>query len=186
MRRPKDPEAYEAAHPLGRAAAVIDVEKYRNERARPLPGQVTSLDEWAAKAPKKKKGLRSAARQDVASSIAEADQMRAASDFTAARPRHFVGLYALFHNHVYGVAPSELSGKTWTAACLMAARILDREFGKDIDRFVSFIAWTWRREKRAHVRASGERRRLGWRLQFSPTLVTDYRVELARERERAG
>lgn len=159
--------------------SLFPKELYEEQPAR----GVTSLDEWASKAPKRKKGLRSAPRSDVASSIAEADQMRGANDFTAARPRHFVGLYSLFHNHVYGVVPGELTGKAWTAACLMAARILDREFAGDLNRFVSFIAWTWRREKRAHARATGDRRRMGWRLQFSPSLVTDYRVELARDRD---
>lgn len=197
MRRPKNPEAWLAKKLTRALASTGDITKDPNFKAalseslfpkelyeeKPSSG-VTSLDEWAAKAPRKKKGLRSAPRSDVDASLAEADQMRAANDFTGARPRHLVALYALFHKHVYGVHPGELAGKAWTAACLMAARILDREFSGDVQRIVSFIAWTWRREKRAHIRTTaGDRRRMGWRLQFSPSLVTDYRVELARDRQ---
>lgn len=203
MRRPKNPDAWRGAHPFGRGVpsrfvkelaaqpSLFDEPKVKAALSEPLfptltadtSSRVTSLDEFAARAPKKKKGLRSAARSEVDDSLEEADRMREGNDFTKARPRHFVALYALFHKHVYGVHSGELIGKTWTAACLMAARILDREFAGDVDRFVSFIAWSWRREKRAHARSDGDRRRMGWRLQFSPALVTDYRVQLAKEQE---
>jgi hypothetical protein len=106
-------------------------------------------------------------------------------EWKAARPRHLVALYVRMHEHVYRTGPSELRGKTWTAACLMAARLLERELGGDVERMVDFIAWAWKREKRAHARGGDDRRRMGWRLQFSPSLVTDYRVYLASDR-RAG
>jgi len=162
MRRPANPEAFLAA-------------KLARET---LPPGVISFDAWAAKAPKKKKGLRPTARDSIATSIDEADAMRAKASWPDARPRHLVALHVLCHRHVYGVDPGELSGKTWTAACLSAARLLEREFSGDVVRLVEFIAWSWKREKRAHAKGSDERRRMGWRLQFSSALVTDYRVQI--------
>lgn len=170
MRAPKHPEAW-----AGRKRSAPP----------PASSRVVSLDEWASRAPRRKKGLRSAGKQDVDQSLAEVDRMVASKDWSAARPRHFVALYFKMHAHVYGTEPAELRGKTWTAACLMAARLFERELGSDVDRFVNFLAWTWKREKRAHARGSDDRRRMGWRLQFSPALVTDYRVFLAQDR-RAG
>lgn len=174
MRRPKDPVAFAAANPCGRV--VVNVGR---------SSRVVSFDEWAAKTPKKRKGLRSAGMDDVAAAYEEANRMRESRDWTGARPKHLVALYEQLHRHVYGVPASELRGKVITAARLMAARLLEREFGGDVERMVSFIAWSWKREKRAHARGGEDRRRMGWRLQFSPSLVTDYRVHLAGER-RAG
>lgn len=140
---------------------------------------VVSLDSFAAAAPKKPTGLRSAGAKDVLRTIEETEVMRASGDWVGARPRNMVALYVLCHRHVYGVDPLELSGKAWTAACLMAARIIANEFDDDVKRCVAFLAWTWSRERRAHAHAAGaERRRLGWRLQFSAALLTDYRVHL--------
>lgn len=164
MRRPANPEAF--------------------RRARERASKVIGFDEFAAKAPKKTKGLRSAGRSDVAQAMGEADAMRRENDWGAARARHFVALYALLHRHVYGVEPGELTGRTWTAACLAASRLHGREFGGDGAKLVSFMAWAWKREKRAAARGGEDRRRLGWRLQFSSTLVTDWRVEMARSKER--
>lgn len=134
------------------------------------------MDEWVARAPKRRKGLRSAGRSEVDISLEEVDAMRESKDWSAARPRHFVALYFRLHQHVYKVDPVELRGKVWTAACLMASRLLEREFSGDLERMVSFIAWAWSRERKAHAKSNGDRRRLGWKLAFSPMLVTDYRV----------
>lgn len=174
VRGPRDPKAWTAAHPNGKPPPAPSSK----------PSNVTSLDEWAAAAPKRKKGLRSAGKNDVEAALDEANAMRKAGDWTAARPRHLVALYVQLHAHVYGVQPTELRGKTWTAACLMASRLLEREFTGDTARFVAFIAWTWKCERKAHARGNPDRRRLGWRLQFSPALVTDYRVHLLGESKR--
>lgn len=162
MRRPKYPEL---------------------RRAREGSSRVVPMDEWLAGAPAKRKGLRVASKNDIATSIEETQGMYKAHDWTAMRPRHAVALYWILHTHVYSIEPSELRGKAWTAACLMASRLLAKDFGGDHDRLVSFLAWAWKREKKAHARGGEDRRRLGWRLQFSAGLATDYRVFLAQNEE---
>lgn len=174
MRRPRDPAAFARANPGGRRAPAPSSASH-----------VVSFDEWASRAPRRKKGLRSTGKDEVLVALDEADRMRRDGSWDGARPRHLVALYVQLHMHVYKVPPAELRGKEWTAACLMASRLLAREFSGDASRLVEFISWTWRRERRAHAKGDGGRRRMGWRLQFSPSLVTDYRVELSRRRERA-
>lgn len=177
MRRPRDPAAFHAAHPNGKAPPA----------PRAGSSKIVSFDEFAARAPKRSKGLRAAGKQDIATSLDEATLMRTAGVWKAARPRHFVALYAQLHAHVYGAEPTELRGKTWTAACLMASRLLAGDFSGDAGRLVAFVVWAWKREKKAHAKGNEDRRRMGWRLQFSSALVTDYRVHLAqRSGLRAG
>lgn len=173
MRRPKDPAAWQASHPTGKRTSV-----------RPGASKVVSFDEFAARAPKKQKGLRSAGGSEIERTLRETTTMREANDWTVSRPRHFVALYFQLHRHVYGIEPGELRGKAWTAACLMAARTFTNDFTGDTARFVAFIVWAWKREKKAHAKGIEDRRRMGWRLQFSSTLVTDYRLYLAQRTQR--
>lgn len=173
MRRPKDPEAFKRAQ-----------ESRARITERPLPANVVSFEAFAAQAPKKRKGLRGAGKNEIGTSLEEVGEMRAKGEWKSARPRHFVALYWQLHQHVYKLAPAELRGREWTAACLAAKRMIDVDFQGDLDRFVEFIVWTWRREKYLNAKdESGTRRRLGWRLQFSPSLATDYRLHLQRQRE---
>ena len=92
---------------------------------------------------------------------------------------HFVALYAKLHEHVYGVAPTELEDVAWFAACKEADRIFN-EFQNSKLLMFDFMRWVWRRERAAEKRRKADgvetSRRIGWRLQFSRTLVTDFRV----------
>lgn len=177
MRAPKLPLLHDAAASRSARAARALVDKVATRG-------VVDLDDFAAQAPPRtKKGVRSASAREIESAIAEADDMRARGAWAGAAPRHLVALYALCHEHVYGVRPGELAGKTWSMACAEARRFLDREFGGDVARCVEFVAWAWQRERRATRRASDtDRRRIGWRLMFSAALATDYRVAVASRR----
>lgn len=103
-----------------------------------------------------------------------------AGDWSQARGTHLVALYAWLHEKVYGVETAELDGKSWAAAASMAQRMVDSYFDRSFEKAVAFMHWTWRREQERDkwARANGRSRgRVGWRLQFSGTIVTDYRRE---------
>jgi len=115
----------------------------------------------------------------------EAQAMMGAGDWSAATPRHFVAAYEMMHTKVYGVAPAELTPQGRMAAAGAAYRILEKEFEGDRQEMADFVRWTWVREntREQKLRAGNTRYggfRVGWRLQFGPALVTDYRLAKAR------
>jgi len=118
--------------------------------------------------------------------IAEADEMRKSGDYDDLRAGHMVALYVLCHHRVYGVYPAELdSPKTFGLARFAAARLLKQHLRDDPKLAARFIQWTWVREEGREKwrRQNGrEGARVGWALQFSAGLVTEYRVDLARKR----
>lgn len=107
--------------------------------------------------------------------------------FDSAGAPEFVGLYAMLHEAVYGVAPDELAND-WTPAVKAARKMFEEEFDEDVRAFVAFIRWTWVREKKREKwrRENGrDANRIGWRLQFqSRAMLTDYKVALARRNGR--
>ncbi len=113
-----------------------------------------------------------------------AEQLCRTEEWAAAKPGVLVALYAKLHAHVYGVLPAELdSPREWLQACRAAGLLVKRDFGGDAARAVDFMAWCWDREegrerwRREHGRDGG---RIGWRLQFSRSLLSDWRVDQAR------
>lgn len=109
----------------------------------------------------------------INASCVEVDAMRAQNDFSQAEPRHFVALYWRLHEHVYRVEPLELEdARAWGNACVAVAQLLSGMFRGDRGDLARFMAWAWGREVRRP-----SQRRMGWRLQFSATFVTDYRVQ---------
>lgn len=118
---------------------------------------------------------------------AEAEHMRETQDWDDATPGHLVALYAWCHAKVYGVEAAELhSGATYAQAVAAAKRLVDVEFSGDVTAAVGFVRWTWGREasrerwRRENGRDGG---RIGWRLQFGPAMMTDYRIAMARARQ---
>ncbi len=97
--------------------------------------------------------------------------------------RQIVGLYAVLHEKVYGVAPEELEG-AWMAAVSAATRLID-ELGKVA--VVAFLRFTWKSERAAEKRAEGTgvtRRRVGWYLQFvHRALVVDFKRAMVATRK---
>jgi hypothetical protein len=114
----------------------------------------------------------------------EARAMMRSADWNEATPRHFVAAYAMLHERVYGAAPGELTPTVRLQAAGAAGRMLKQEFDGDNAQMAAFLHWTWMREKgredwrRANRREGG---RIGWRLQFNGSLLTDYRVDKARK-----
>jgi hypothetical protein len=144
-----------------------------------------SFGEFADGAPKKraaKKGPKVCAAHHTAARQ-RAEENAAARDWKNASARELVGLYSLLHERVYSVRPDELDGPSFFAACAMAGLAL-KALGSS-EKVFEFIRWTWRREDaREQKRRDGDSGgfRIGWRLQFSPAMITDYRV--AQERAR--
>ncbi len=121
------------------------------------------------------------ARQDVV-------EMIESSDWSECGARHLVALYDLMHTKCYGVEPSMGSGDRYNAT-MMAANLVKREFDGDYVKAVQFMRWKWtgeiRQEKWRRENNKLHARRVGVRLMFSPDLVSDYRVFLARSSHRS-
>ena len=100
------------------------------------------------------------------------------------RPATLVGMYAAFHERVYGVAPAELrEPNAMLAASSAAARML-RAFGGDSAMAAELVRWTWARELRRKKSRDADgvptTFRLSWRIQFSAALETDFRVAMSK------
>lgn len=91
-----------------------------------------------------------------------------------------VGLWAFAFSKHYDVDVAPDVTKTeWLAASSAAQRLINTQFGGDIDRAIEFVVWTWERQidRGKRNRDGSKRAPLGWRLQFSPALVTEFRVD---------
>lgn len=163
----------------------------------PMPEQqsLSGLSQWIDQAPTKKPRGKTTARSSSGYEKARAEAnalARAERDdsevWASAQPKHLVALYSLLHEQVYGVEPVELKD-VWKGAVASAKGMLEKEFNKDAKTFVEFIRWTWRRERGREAKRQaegGEGSRIGWGLQFkSRTMLTDYRVDVARSQEAA-
>lgn len=106
--------------------------------------------------------------------------------WASAGAAEIVGLYAMFHEEVYGVEAEELSkGPVFASARRAAAKMIREHFEGDVDTAAHFMQWIWTREKGREEWAKKEgknRSRLGFRICFSATAVTDYRVDQKRGR----
>jgi hypothetical protein len=117
----------------------------------------------------------------------EAFELIGSKRWSELTPRHLVAQWCKLHEHFYGVPVyQEVDGKAGLAAIAMAKTLVEREFRGDYEKACAFMRWTWQRERgrekwRREMGRSGGR--IGWRLQFSSTLVTDYRLDLARRSE---
>lgn len=104
-------------------------------------------------------------------------------DWSQATPSHIVALYKWCHKEIYGVDALEVKGQEFALATQVAKNFAIREFGNDYSELVAFIRWTWHREGEREAwrrNNSKEGKRIGWRLQFNASLLTDYRLHLAR------
>jgi len=127
---------------------------------------------------------RSRTLSDLAVVVERVDVMiRSREGWDDAGPRELVGLYAWCHRSVYNVLPVELEVVAeFRAASRAALSLLHQHFHDDPVAAVQFIKWSWKREQgRADwaKREKKDRNRMGWRLQFSPRQITDYRVAVS-------
>jgi len=150
------------------------------------PDAAAALDELVAGVKPKRKRPVPSARKILDRALVDAETMRKTNDWSEARGKHLVALYAWLHGEIYKVEAAELlDGKTMLAASSAADRMLRDDFGGDGKRAVEFIAWAWYRERSFEKAGRTSTRRLGWRLLFaSKCLLVDYRVELVRGQTR--
>ncbi len=174
-----------------------------NPHHTPTPKQIQTADEFieetvqevgGAKAldfaafvakPKKRSTKRSlsAPRNRFEDLLKQVNVMRDSCAWATFEPKHFVGLYCLLHQHVYGVIPEEVRGE-YAIVVGAASRCLRMQFGGSNEAMVDFMRWTWTREKsRLPTRSEEDTFRIGWRYQFGQRLVTDFRThQLRRQR----
>lgn len=111
------------------------------------------------------------------------ERIESGETWVGASPRLLVGLYAVFHEQVYGVKPEELA-KAWVPAVAAAKRLVD-EIGEV--GVVAFLRFTWKGERTAEKKSEGSgvvRRRVGWYLQFAHrALFVDYKRALLAHRK---
>lgn len=147
------------------------------------PKKALSMDAFAPPKAKPKKTFQTnkGTRDRV---LKEAAEFRAKNDWSKAKPSHFVALYSDCHDKVYGFRPIELeTGKDFALATLAASRLLQTHFKNNREVMLEFIRWTWQREEgrerwRRQNSTSGQR--LGWRLQFHVSLISDFRIDYER------
>jgi len=112
----------------------------------------------------------------------EAAAMMRSGDWAEAMGRHYLALYLILHERVYGV-DAGLTEEECFEAATMANHLLESDFDEDPGALVRFVAWTWSREqereewRRKNHRDGGA---VGWRLQFSGRLLRDYRLAARR------
>ena len=119
----------------------------------------------------------------------EASEMRKGNDWSDAKPRHLVALYCWCHREVYGVEPAELeNARAWLSACSAAKRLAVDQFKGNLEGVIGLLRWVWwrerTREKWRRDKLEGAGKRIGWRLQFSRSMLTDYRLFLQRRKKR--
>lgn len=130
-------------------------------------------------------------RKKTSAEIAEADARRRAQtgEWEDAKPSTLVGLYAVCHRMVYGVAPIEFEDNAeFASATRSASALLTSQFAGDAVAFAAFVRWAWKREQGRAKWAREQGRdlnRMVWRFVFSRSKVGDYRVDLANRRGRA-
>lgn len=107
----------------------------------------------------------------------EVEAMRQSGEWENATAQHFVALYAILHNLVYGIEPLELNDTTRTKAVILASQCLKKHFTGDSSQMAMFMGYVWTKEKsREKWRRDNQREggRIGWYLQFNGTLITDW------------
>lgn len=150
-----------------RSSGVKTLSDILRERE-PVPGE------------KKRRRQPRASDAKVAQARVEMETFAASGDWDAAKGLHLVMLFEFLHAEVYGVDPLDLDAKSRFLAARLADGFVAKFFDADYGECVRFMRWKWLREKESvKWRAANGRdpgRPIGWRLQFSPVLVTEYRM----------
>ena len=140
-----------------------------------------------AKLEKRAKRPKTIAAAAFGRALAEVDAMLETGEWDGATARHLVALYERMHERCYGVAPEELGPSERYNATLLAGNMVKNKFEGDLVACVEFMLWAWAREidsekwRRANDRQG---RRIGVRLMFSGSILTDYRYHLSRTSRR--
>jgi hypothetical protein len=146
------------------------------------PKTLTELLEEKKPDPAKKRRRGPPRLDDRRTEAARVDMRRMleTGDWSEANGIHLVVFFEFLHAEVYGVAPLEVDAKVRFLATGAATKLVEKFFENDFGACASFMIWKWKREessqkwRRENGRDPG--RPIGWRLQFSPVLVTEYRM----------
>lgn len=146
-------------------------------------GHVVDLAAFAGppRDPPKKKSLgpHSFSRQHVAARSA-AQACIDAKDWRLASDAAVLGLYSLLHLRVYGVLPAELDGPDYRAALSRAKFVCTQLTPQGA---YSLVRWTWKRaesQEQSRKDDADNGFRIGWRYQFSASMITNFKVAQAR------
>ncbi len=146
------------------------------------------LTEWAAQGRRRRhprKQSRTISNKAFARYIEETKQLLKDGNWADSHPGHYVALYFLLHEAVYGVSPIDLTSKDRKKAFFLASRLLKLEFADDKLEMVGHMKWAWsREEQREKWRRSNGRAgsRITWYRMFNGSLLTEYRIDKARHR----
>jgi hypothetical protein len=150
-----------------------------------VPSVGMSAVEFAARAPERARYVKSLGPKVRERLAQEIQRHIATNDWRGAGAQHLVALYCECHEQVYGVRATELDqGREFAFAANEATGLVSREFDDKIERAVEYVRWVWVRERSREawrIREGKPGGRIGWKLMFSSRMVTDFRVELARE-----
>lgn len=142
------------------------------------------VDEQTKKQERRKKKPRTIAAAMFDRSLVEVEEMARTGDWDQARSGHLVALYDRMHRKCYGIEAVELGPTERYNAAMMASNMVKRHFGGDFPEAAEFMRWVWvkeiKDEKWRREQGRFDNRRIGYRLMFSGTLITDYRLFLAR------
>jgi len=170
------------------ASTRVDAAEAFPEKEPPSAEFLRLVGKTKAKVDRRKGRPKTVAAAIFNRALAEVDVMLRTGDYDGAGARHFVALYDRMHERCYGVAPAELGPAERYNASMQASAMLRKEFNGDVVSMAEYMLWAWQREIGAETwrrENSREGRRIGVRLMFSGTLLTDYRVHLARTKRRA-
>ncbi len=146
-----------------------------------------SLEAWAEKGKhridKPRRKTLPASRFDKA--MREAEEMAKSGDWSECAARHLIALYAILHKRIYGI-DVEMTSEERYQATLIGGAFVKHHFGGEYEEGAEYMRWLWQREaatekwRRENRKPDG--RRLGYKLVFSTSLLTDYRLAMARRK----
>jgi hypothetical protein len=140
----------------------------------------TTLNDWVEKAtPKSERTKPGVPKKVWERALQRVSNSFETGDWSASMPLDLVATYALCHRFVYKVDASELTPSELHKAKLIANRFFVKEFERDLSQFVEYARWVFKREKMRETKRVGDElngQRIGWRLFFSGSLLTDWRA----------
>lgn len=158
------------------------------EKEAPSAAMSALLSKTRKRIANRKKKPKTIAVGEFNRALLEVDTMLRTGDWSDATTRHMVALYDRMHERTYGVEALELGPTERFNALMLASNMLKTHFSGDLEKMVPYMLWVWNREVereawRRRNQQSGQR--IGVRLMFSGSMLTDYRVDLARRPKQA-
>lgn len=133
---------------------------------------------------KRKKKDHTFTAKKLAARIKDVEAMRASGEWDKAYAQHFVALYVVRHEEVYGIKPA-MTDETRTSAVIMAHRLLATRFEQDATEMAIFMRDVWIEEERAEKWRRENNREGGiltWYRQFeNGTLVDKWHLNRVRK-----